>query len=1698
MIKKSISCMLIFAIVLGLLQGVLPTELNFMSNSYAVNFDSSISYPFDERNINITEIKTTPRLKTVSGGTYYGEGQYYDSPGFGEHKGLIADLVVQGQLKNKHNKLVTYTSAAMCLDRLAYGVNGDIHSEYESLNDAIKQKIFFGNNVPFNTEVKPFLDFYYYTTHVIPSSVEANLEDEEKVWYKWSNEKRVAIGVLTQNVVWLYRSPIFVAMTMEQKKQLMAEEMAAAIAHINKSVTPDITNDTKPYTVEECRKTIEYILNLKDRVPDVYNKKILNRFKYYVVKNTADPFAITNNDPRVEGKQRYIVPAYDPNVDFYAVHIKFRKVDADTGAGLPNAKFRVNQTELGINGAIVTTGHDGWGYYTRNVPLKNKDYVFNIKEIKAPDTYILNKNSYDIIANHTRNSTRDTAAQVDGASPILNRKPKPILLETSIVKKDALTGEILNNATFKMTGASGVRYETVTETSPKFQASHPAKPNYIEPGTYMVEEHIPPMGYELNKTPKTITFKVRKDVDPLTGQEVYITETSGQLVFENYPKSEITLSKIDGTGKAVPGAKFEILKDGTHIGSPITDGNGEIRLTDVESGTYTFIEKEAPAGYEMPENAEDRTHTIEVDNTSGQREYFITAVNYEKKRVILRKYAEDGVTLLPGAEFRIEKDGTFLKNAVTNGAGEIVIEHAGSGFYAFKEITAPAGYLLPRQEERVFGIYIDASYDEDEFVLDAKNYKYPEIRLRKLSADDTPQKPLKDALFKCYIEGKVFGEFFTDSNGEINIRYNDSVDADGRPVKGYKEFLDGINHPMHHEWQVRFEEITPPDGYLLAEPSWQENTIVKGQVLSDFAFTNSKYPEIVILKQDSSTSKPLAGTVFNVMIDGQSLPGTWVTDDKGIIRINYQNYHRFLGDLGNPNRSWTVTVTEVTPPAHYFNAGILTPKVQTGELRLGHRLTTFTFKNEPHPDLIVYKKASKTDTMLQGVTYEIVSENKAHKRVATTDFLGKAIFENVAEGTYTLREIDVPNGIILSEKTYTIVSEPSLDGHKQTLEVFFSNDDTPTLRIKKIDEVTGKPIENVKFNITYKADKLAGTETDYGDFFTNADGEIFFDVTKNLKTGWYTITEVAPPDGYTYHKIDGKSKTIYLEGNREYVHTVRNVPMTSMQVIKIDKDTKAPLKDAKFIVRRINNELIGEFTTNSDGIFIVPNLEPGWYTVKETEAPVGYNKIEEERKFEVTQGQFIKLVFENPRKPGLQILKLDETTREPIAGTEFSVTKSNGENLLQKYVTDKDGLITINDLSEGTYIVTETKAAHGYIKSDEKHTVVVKKTGITTLEVTNKKASGFLIHKIDSATKEPLSGAIFILSDKNTGKVVGQYTSDNKGNVYVSDIKAGTYSIKEITAPSGYMLDQSEKTLKIADGKFTTITWENTAKLGQIQVFKKSKAYSEQTGLEEDSPLAGAVFNIYNYKGDKLIGQMTTNSEGLAVSKPLPLGQYKVREIVAPKHYQLSNEDLIFTLEYENQIIKKDFYNKPADLSLNIDKIGVVQTMPGKPHNYIIKNVANTSNTALENFYIRDVLPTKYVKAEGIMTGTYSSKQKYDVFVKTSFGKKIQVAGNLNTNKNNYINLLNFSNKLRKNEFISEITLVFGKVPAGFRQKDDLKIAVKTHSWLKKQECFYNTADVGGTYMNEWIIQDDKWKTCIWISSFNSTTNEHSLPITGF
>jgi uncharacterized surface anchored protein len=170
-----------------------------------------------------------------------------------------------------------------------------------------------------------------------------------------------------------------------------------------------------------------------------------------------------------------------------------------------------------------------------------------------------------------------------------------------------------------------------------------------------------------------------------------------------------------------------------------------------------------------------------------------------------------------------------------------------------------------------------------------------------------------------------------------------------------------------------------------------------------------------------------------------------------------------------------------------------------------------------------------------------------------------------------------------------------------------------------------------------------------------------------------------------------------------------------------------------------------------------------------------------------------------------------------------------------------------------------------------------------TLRLTNRQKAGLRIIKIDALTKQPIFGVEFIVFDAN-GQAVGRFITDNNGIIDFSGIlPEGRYTVRETKAAPGYDLDEIPKTVEFVSGKMTEIKWENRPQMGQIQITKKSADDNEVNGLPAGTPLEGAVFEVYAHKSGNLMDRFISGADGRAVSKPLPLGRYTIREVQAPK-----------------------------------------------------------------------------------------------------------------------------------------------------------------------------------------------------------------------
>lgn len=371
----------------------------------------------------------------------------------------------------------------------------------------------------------------------------------------------------------------------------------------------------------------------------------------------------------------------------------------------------------------------------------------------------------------------------------------------------------------------------------------------------------------------------------------------------------------------------------------------------------------------------------------------------------------------------------------------------------------------------------------------------------------------------------------------------------------------------------------------------------------------------------------------------------------------------------------------------------------------------------------------------------------------------------------------------------------------------------------------------------------------------------------------------------------------------------------------------------------------GEFITTE-------HLEPGTYTVKEMEAPLGYelpegyetNKKLIQKTITVEKGKTKTVKFHDPKTPWVEIEKVDaKDTGKKLAGFQFGLFEidENGETkgdciiASSKSTTKSNAIISKTRMSklirEGKvklgkkYGIKELKAPSGYAKSDKVEQITLD-NGKITLKMTNEKKPTIEIIKVDKNNKDKkLGGAIFkVYADEALTQFVGttKPTSDKTGSVILNrwqtedrEFKEGeTYWIQEVQAPPGYEIDEIN-VRKIGPLKvgLNTVTFENEPTNPQIQIIKKDA----KTGKLLD----GAVFTIYDSSG-KTVASGTTGKNGTLLVENLKMNQtYTVEETMAPNGYKIDTKTQTVTLTETLTIVEFTDTKKPGPPQDNILKI---------------------------------------------------------------------------------------------------------------------------------------------------------------------------------
>jgi hypothetical protein len=257
-------------------------------------------------------------------------------------------------------------------------------------------------------------------------------------------------------------------------------------------------------------------------------------------------------------------------------------------------------------------------------------------------------------------------------------------------------------------------------------------------------------------------------------------------------------------------------------------------------------------------------------------------------------------------------------------------------------------------------------------------------------------------------------------------------------------------------------------------------------------------------------------------------------------------------------------------------------------------------------------------------------------------------------------------------------------------------------------------------------------------------------------------------------------------------------------------------------------------------------------------------------------------------KGSLTISKTDADTKQPLAGVTYRLFDSAG-NKVADVTTGTDGVAVFSDLPLGSYTYQEISAPEGYVVDSTKYPITITTTTLNITETrTNALAKGSLtINKTDADTGKALAGVTYRLFD-SAGNKIADATTGTNGKAVFSNLPLGSYTYQEISAPEGYVVDNTKYPITITtETLHITESRTNAMAKGSLTVRKV-----DVTG----SPLAGAELLLETSTDGQTwteVGKITTDSTGVAKWENLKIGaQYRVTETKAPAGYTLLTEPL--------------------------------------------------------------------------------------------------------------------------------------------------------------------------------------------------------------
>lgn len=367
------------------------------------------------------------------------------------------------------------------------------------------------------------------------------------------------------------------------------------------------------------------------------------------------------------------------------------------------------------------------------------------------------------------------------------------------------------------------------------------------------------------------------------------------------------------------------------------------------------------------------------------------------------------------------------------------------------------------------------------------------------------------------------------------------------------------------------------------------------------------------------------------------------------------------------------------------------------------------------------------------------------------------------------------------------------------------------------------------------------------------------------------------------------------------------MPTGSLTIKKVDSEYNSPLAGASIeVIRKATNKSVANFITTTED-YLIDNLLPGEYEIKEVKAPNGYYIDKESTNVVISDSNLNVSSTITNSKYEVRVRKVDRETGKVVSGAVLNIINSNNEVVDTITTTDDYVSVDTTKLSEGTYKVVEVSAPSGYfVSNEEKEFTLDKNHTSITVDFEDEK-NEVLIEKKDASNNNFVSGAVLRLVRVSDNSIIDEWTTNNKAHS-IKGLGPGEYNVIEVKAPNGYTLSSSEVPVTITgeEEEAKTVTFYNSN--NQVVINKVD---------EEGNPLSGAKLRVTNSIGDE-IETFTTTKEAYTLDKLSP-GTYYVEEIEAPSGYALNKERESFTIDENTTSIQVTMKNVKS--FINIGKV---------------------------------------------------------------------------------------------------------------------------------------------------------------------------------